>query len=409
MSRRALKPFCLPITPAIIEGRLGHARYPGSAIFAANCREISRAFALCRGGAKVQAAVRLFAAVEQQTRILHQLRHSQYKVVSYLVDLAQRSAAWLRAPEDFRPRTTHGRDQIGELVRYLFESYRVPAWLRAALEPQRGRPALAPAFGWYVHVAQGQNLRSAPELPLRLSRRAAHEAQFAPARYPPGQALLYGCLRACAASAAARDALLTATRSHHVVLDDAWLQLFERIARAPEFPVDQVRPLLDYVRAQRAEGACVDLPLAALRRRMERHHAAQREELVRRQALHFGAAFDQRWPSSSSTPSLSGSCEHGDYTMSELRSLRELFEEGQVMQHCVFTYAHAARNGTAAIWSLRLTRAGQEMGRVTVRVTPGDKAVVEARRRCNQGIHGYERELLRHWSASLGWSLAPGV
>jgi len=410
MSRRAAKHsrfFGVPVTAAIIQGRLRPSRHAESGTFAANCRELSRAFRHCRGGARVQAAVRLFAAVEQHSRILQQLQPARYKVVPYLIDLAERSAEWLRAPEDFRPRTTHGRDQIAELVAHLFESYRVPSWLRAALAPQRGRPALAPAFGWYVHVARGRNLRDAPGLPLHLTRRAAHEALRAPARSAPRQALLYGYLNACGASRVARDELLRVAERR--VLDERLLKLFEKIARAPDLPVDQLRPLLDYAWMRQTAGACLDVSLPALRRSMDRWYAAQRDAVLRRQAAQYGPQFDQRWPSVSSDGLLAGSCEHGEYTIAELRSLRELFEEGQLMQHCVFTYAHAARSGAVSIWSLRITRSGQEIGRVTVRVVPGERTLVEARRRLNGSIQAHERELLRSWAQSRGWDLAPGV
>jgi hypothetical protein len=409
MSRRASKQQSILVTPAIIQGRFSSSHYPGSAVFAANCRELSRAYRLSRGRPRLLAAVRLFGAVERHTRVLHQLRHERYKVVPYLIDLAGRSAAWLRAPEDFRPRTTHGRDQVAELVRYLFESYRVPRWLRGALTPKRGRPAQAPAFGWYVHVAQGQSLRSAPGLPLPLSRRAAHEALLAPARYPPQQALLYGYLRAHDAPAAVCTALLLAPRTRDLAANEPWLKLFEKIARTPDFPAHQVAPLLHYAQVRCAEGASLDVSVPTLLRGMGRWHAALRDAAVRQRALQYGPEFDQRWAASLPNAQLEGSCEHGDYTISELRSFRELFEEGQVMHHCVFTYAHAARAGTVSIWSLRITRGGHEAGRVTVRVTASERAVVEARRRCNYAIQPHERELLRRWADSHGLSLSPGV
>lgn len=413
MSRRASKQqsFDFPslVTPAIIQGRFPHARYPGKAIFVGNCRELARAYRLSRGRPKLLAAARLFGAVERYSHILHQLRHERYKVVPYLIDLAGRSAVWLRAPEDFRPRTTHGRDQLAELIRYLFESYRVPAWLRAALAPRRGRPGQALAFGWYVHVAQGQSLRSAPALPLRLSRRAAHEAMSAPARCPPQQALLYGYLRAHEATAGVRDALLSAARARDFVLEEWSLKLFEKIARTPELAADQVQPLLHYAQVRRAEGASVELSVPALLRGMQRWHAALRDVVVRQRALAYGPEFDQRWAPSLAETRFEGSFEHGDYALIELRSFRELFEEGQVMHHCVFSYAQAARSGTVSIWSLRVTRAGREVGRVTVRVAANERAVVEARRHCNQSIHPHERELLRSWASSHGLSLAWGV
>ena len=79
------------------------------------------------------------------------------------------------------------------------------------------------------------------------------------------------------------------------------------------------------------------------------------------------------------------------------------------MQHCVFSYAAAARAGTVSIWSLRLTLAGREVSRVTVRVAPDSRAVVEARRRCNAAFQPHERELLQSWASIQGLSvdLAP--
>jgi hypothetical protein len=397
------------VTPAIIQGRFRSSKYPGTAIFADNCRELAHAYRLSRGGPKLQPAARLFGAVERYTHILNQLRHARYKVVPYLIDMAQRSDEWLRAPEDFRPRTTHGRDQLPELIRYLFESYRVPAWMRAALAPRRGRPGRAPAFGWYVHVAQGKNLRSAPALPLPLSRKAAHEALRAPARHEPEQALLYGYLQANAAPPAVRDQLLQLSLWNQLPLDPPSLKLYEKLARTPAVLPEQVRPLLEYAQARRAEGASLDISVPAMLRAIERREAERREALVRQQAAHYGAQFDEHWPSHLPASPLEGACEHGQFTLRELRSLRELFEEGQHMQHCVFTYAAAARAGTASIWSLRFSRAGRDVGRVTVRVTPGERTLVEARRRCNRAIHPHERELLQSWAKSEGLSvvLAP--
>lgn len=413
MSRRASKQqafsFSSLVTPAIIQGRRSFARDPGSTTFTANCRELSRAYHLSRGGPKLLPAARLFGAVERYTRILHQLRHARYKVVPYLIDLAGRSSAWLKEPEDFRPRTTHGRDQLPELVRYLFEAYRVPSWLRATQSPGRGRPARTPAFGWYIHVAQGQNLRTAAGLPLSLSRRAAHEAMAAPARYAPQQALLYGYLRAHDAAHAVRDALLQVARVRAFVLDETSLKLFEKIARARQLPADQVRPLFDYAQVRRREGGSLDVSVAVLLRGLRRWYAGIRDAVVREQALKFGPQFEERWGSSLPDQSFSGSGEQGDYALSELRSPREVFEEGQVMHHCVFIYVQAARAGAMSLWSLRLSRAGREVGRVTLRVITKDRAVVEARRRCNESIAPHERELLQTWASSRGLSWAPGL
>jgi hypothetical protein len=206
-----------------------------------------------------------------------------------------------------------------------------------------------------------------------------------------------------------RDAVLQATRFRDFTLDAPWLKLLERIARTRELPAVQIAPLFDYLEVRRQEGASLDVPTAVLLRGMQRWHAELRDAAARRTALQYGPQFDERWAASLPATSFEGNSEHGDYAVSELRSFRELFEEGQAMHHCVFTYAHIARAGTVSIWSLRVTQAGREVGRVTVRVVVKERAVVEARRRCNHSIEPHERELPRGWAASRGLSLASGV
>jgi PcfJ-like protein len=413
MSRRASEQQSvrrpLFITFAIVQGNFARADYPGPPIFAANCRQLSRAYAQSRERVRLLPAARLFDVVERRSRILHDLPRARYKVVPYLIDLAARSGAWQRQPEAFSPRSRHGREQLAELVQHLFEFYRVPAWLRAALGPRRGRPARSPAFGWYVHLAQGRNLRTAPDLPLQLSRRAAHEALTAPATSSPQQALLYGYLRGHDAPRAVLRELLLVARAGSFDWDETRLKLWEKLARAPRLRAEQVQPLLHYAERCRTEGASLDVPVRVLLCGMERWHALLRDAATRRRALQFGPQFYERWASRLPCVALEGRCEEGDYALTELRSFHELFEEGQLMHHCVFSYAHAARAGAVSIWSLRLTRAGREVSRVTVRVMTKERVLAEARRRFNAAIEPHERRLLHTWASRQGLEVAPGV
>jgi hypothetical protein len=200
-----------------------------------------------------------------------------------------------------------------------------------------------------------------------------------------------------------------ATYQREFLLAEPWLKLFEKIARSPGFRAEQVRPLLEYARNRHSEGESLELPVPALLRAMERRQLADREAAARKQALAAGTDFDRRWASSLPAMRLEEGIEDAQCTILELRSFRELFEEGQAMRHCVFNYARAARAGTVSIWSIRMFRDGHETGRVTLRVAPTERAVVEARRRCNQIIEPHERELVRRWADRRGLSLVPGL
>jgi hypothetical protein len=351
--------------------------------------------------------------VERHSSILQTLRPGRYKIVPYLIDLATHSARWVRAPEDFRPTSELGPEQVVELVRHLLERYPTPGWLHAPLTPRRGRRLCAAPFEWYLHVARGGNLRTAPQLPFPLTRRGAHEAMFAPAKLAPHQALLFGHLRACGGQDAVVLEIIARVGTRPAVIDPVWLELGEKIARARDMPPHQVRPLFDYVehrrfRCERRDRFVLrECSVPSLLKRMEEWHIELRAAAFQRQMASrtFRFAFDERWPSQLTHAELEGDSEHGKYVVTELRSAKELFEEGRHMHHCVATYTASAGSGTVSIWSLRLKREQREVGRVTIRVTLSSREIVEARRFANQKIQPHELRILQRWAAKSGLTL----
>jgi hypothetical protein len=417
MSRRAAyRSWCRapePVTPAIIQGLWPGPHFRRTSIFSDNCRLLALAYPKARARPKTLPAARLFAAVERHSSILQTLRPGRYKIVPYLIDLATHSARWVRAPEDFRPTSELGPEQVVELVRHLLERYPTPGWLHAPLTPRRGRRLCAAPFEWYLHVARGGNLRTAPQLPFPLTRRGAHEAMFAPAKLAPHQALLFGHLRACGGQDAVVLEIIARVGTRPAVIDPVWLELGEKIARARDMPPHQVRPLFDYVehrrfRCERRDRFVLrECSVPSLLKRMEEWHIELRAAAFQRQMASrtFRFAFDERWPSQLTHAELEGDSEHGKYVVTELRSAKELFEEGRHMHHCVATYTASAGSGTVSIWSLRLKREQREVGRVTIRVTLSSREIVEARRFANQKIQPHELRILQRWAAKSGLTL----
>jgi hypothetical protein len=416
MSRRAtiprpVGPHCL-ITPGLIQGSSRLAHHPKPTIFQANCQRLSLAYAGGQPRARKLAAQRLFAAVEASSSILHDLRPTRYKVVPYLIELAAHSAHWLREPEEFRPSSEHSSLQVLALVRHLFARYPAPAWLEAALLPRRGRAPHDPGLSWFIHIAQGRNLRDAPGLPFPLTRRAAHFALAAPARMQPVQALLFGFLRALGGSDALVEELVLCSRWLGPRLDEIWLKLYEKILGSPRFPLHQVRPLIDYVKYRRFEAEpgdtfCLEShSVADLLNRMARWHAEL--QTVRARSA-FGEAWDVPWASRLRAEALSGDSERGDYALAELRSPRELFDEGRRMHHCVASYSRSCAAGAMSIWSLRFSQLGRESGRVTIRVATAERRVVEARRFANAKIDALELSVIESWASANGLSVVDGL
>ncbi|HYQ04412.1 MAG TPA: PcfJ domain-containing protein [Polyangiaceae bacterium] len=413
MSRRATKPrprapHCL-ITPAIIQGQFRPRSASNSTIFEANCQRLWLAYAQARPRLRKLTAARLFAAVEANSSILHDLRPTRHKVVPYLIELAARSALWIREPEDFVPTDETPALQVVSLLRHLFARYPTPAWLETALVPRRAPLRHGVELGWFIHVAQGGNLRDAPHLPIALTSRASHFAMLAPAGLNPRDALLFGVLRAIGGRDELVQELLQCSR--WLTLDEVWLKLYEKLLRAPEFPVHQVRPLTDYVRHRRFAHERRELfnlsthTVRDLLSGMERWHAELRTAAARR----TGVAFAVAWTSRLRAESLLRPCEHGDFSLAELCSARELFDEGSRMHHCVASYTRSCADGAMSIWSLRFRQNGTESGRVTIRVAVSERRVVEARRFANARIDARDLRIITDWARANGLSVVDGL
>ena len=101
--------------------------------------------------------------------------------------LARHSDAWQQSPSEWKPDSRNPRRQFAALVRFLLARYDVPTCLDSAWfggwdqEAQRQQ-------GWFVHVGNGQNIRTA-DLPFVLSKRMAHVFAEAPSELTATEAL----------------------------------------------------------------------------------------------------------------------------------------------------------------------------------------------------------------------------
>jgi hypothetical protein len=82
-----------------------------------------------------------------------------------------------------------------------------------------------------------------------------------------------------------------------------------------------------------------------------------------------------------------------EWTMRELTSGRELYEEGSAMSHCVASYALRCRGGASAIFSLRCN--GER--RLTLELDPQTRRIVQARGPHNRHPTEEEQQQIEAW------------
>jgi hypothetical protein len=90
-----------------------------------------------------------------------------------LLALSAHAGRWVRQPEGWEPRSHNAYRQFHALVRHLTARYDVPTFLNTAwLEGLTPKGVVHQR--WFLHVAQGQNIRTASGLPVALTKKQAN-------------------------------------------------------------------------------------------------------------------------------------------------------------------------------------------------------------------------------------------
>lgn len=336
------------------------------------------------------------------------------RFIAALVALSAHADRWVRAPETWVANSHNAWRQFRSLLRHLTSVYDVPAFMDSAWT--EGLTATGGLHqGWYLHVAQGQNIRTAGGLPVPLTKRQAHLYLQAPhdfdilSGFRWAQILELGgderLVRSVLATRAARD----------FAHDEFWLTVFRWLVGLPMLDPAHHGPIVDYLYHQRYEptvpnpdvgapGAPRLVPaqpnLSMKGRNPEtllRAVTAWHRRLGREQA-----AEGTTW-APSDLPSLELEEGKGDnrrvFVIHELTTARALSEEGKAMGHCVGSYTRSCASGRVSIWSLGVR---DELGRstrlLTLEVVNNDRQIVQARRRFNELPGPREYQILRRWA-----------
>jgi hypothetical protein len=243
-------------------------------------------------------------------------------------------------------------------------------------------------------------------MPLRLTRKAAHVFASAPDDVGPRQALRWAQIRAAGVSRRLTRELLSTAAGSDFENDAVWLGFFEKLGSEPAIRLEQVGPLVDYLRHRIGEAADAPFSLkgrsiASLLDGMQRWHL---DLTTRRYAERYAgvAGSATRWSGLHDVMPRSETREGEVWEILELTSFEELYEEGRTLHHCVATYTDACQRGRASIWSLRVYRADREASRVTVRLDTARRAVVEARTFCNGAITHEAARFIEAWARHNG-------
>ena len=322
--------------------------------------------------------------------------------------IAHHSESWIRPLENWHVKR-HNRDrQFSELLRHLFVAYDVPSFMdRVWFADNETHKE------WYKHIGVGNNIRTAPELPVSLTKKMAHHFLNAPKQYSVDEALRWGQVHALGGDRRLVDALRGTRLLNDYSNDDFWLNVIRFFIANPMLDVNHVNPIIDFIWNQKFQNRRVFVergvieeidppqpnfsmkgrtPNTLLRQVNDWHGTLGRN---RKQGnLHWEHSnigelrLEERSRDKYRTI---------NWHIRELLSTEELIDEGRALKHCVYTYADSCVSGKTSIWSLEIEDEGSRKKVLTIEMLLGSKLIRQVRGKGNRRPTQKEKNLLMRW------------
>lgn len=331
--------------------------------------------------------------------------------------LANHHESWLRVPETWQVKK-HNRDrQFSELARHLLAAYPVPlfmdsVWFHGNETHQQ----------WFKHIGIGQNIRTAPEIPIPLTKKMAHHFLKAPKDYTLEAALRWGQVYALGGDRYLADALRETRLTRNFSNDDFWLNVLRFFIANPMLDVSHVNPIVDYVWTQKYERRRVFVERGVAREiepaQPNFSMKGRTPETLLRQVEMWHQALGQEtegreleWPRSDigEFHCMEGSEQQRNmkfWSIHELLSTDELQTESQALQHCVRSYARSCHIGKSSIWAMEIEDENGHRKILTIELCPRQKLIRQVRGKRNRLPTPKEKDLLGRWAVQEGLHLA---
>ena len=344
-----------------------------------------------------------------------------------LAALATWHGHWKRDVEGWRPESHNGRRQFGALVRHLLAEFDVPACMDTAFftgltgHPRRRQ-------GWFIHVAEGGNIRKA-DIPLRLTKRMAHEFTVSsPAGFDVEAALRWSQVIGMGGDDLLAEAVCDSMLGEHFEDGTFWESVLHFFINNPMLDVVHVGPIIDYIHHQRfarqerrnPDGRVdlVDPPEPgftmkgrtpeSLLRRVDAWHRALTKSTVKEPRKWTSCGINGfTWVDEDERAG-----EIRTWRIEEVLNSRDLSYEGKTMKHCVASYVQSCANGSKSIWSMKVEYMGSGTTRhvLTIELFNSKRYIRQVRGRGNsRPMDAHSGRAQEGWHVLTRWADQEGL
>ncbi|WP_420571061.1 PcfJ domain-containing protein [Kordia sp.] len=293
-------------------------------------------------------------------------------------------------------RNSHNADkQLRSIIKHCFAKYEVPAFMYEAwLDVNRKYIA------WFIDLGRGQSVKTLSKVPVKLTKKGAHQFLQAPANYTIEMAL-----RRAQALAFGNDELLaqriacTALSRNDFQHEPFWETVIQFFMKQTMLDFNKMTEIIDYV------SYCIRQDNAySIKGRTITSLTRQSDEWHTEQAIHRASMVEVfTWkPTLNSSFIVTNKSERDvkTYRLFELCSSKELIVEGRKMNHCVASYARSCCVKVTSIFSLRCISfsKGHEI-LATIEMDIRSQTIVQAKARFNKPITPIAKKIMKDWAA----------
>ncbi|PTX60606.1 PcfJ-like protein [Kordia periserrulae] len=292
-------------------------------------------------------------------------------------------------------RNSHNADkQLKSIITHCFVTYEVPAFMYEAWFDFNRKH-----ISWFIDLGRGQSVKTLTKVPVRLTKKGAHQFLQAPAEYTIEMAL-----RRAQALAFGNDELLagriacTRLSRNGFRHETFWETVIQFLMKQTMLDFNKMEEIIDYLNdciRNNPDYSIKGRTIASLTRQSDAWHIEQ--------AIHNANKVEKfTWKPTLDTSFFMAKKNGSDvkkYRLFELCSSEELIREGRKMNHCVASYARSCCVKVAAIFTLRCVSFSKGLETLaTIEVDIKSQTIVQAKARFNQPISPIAQKIMTDWA-----------
>ena len=347
--------------------------------------------------------------------------------VESLANVAVFSNDWIRPLEEWTFRTHNQTRQFESLLDHLFVRHAMPkffynVWYNGEFKKGLGEQKQ------FIHVAAGHSIRRT-KLPIEYSKRMSHHFMRAPSDCEFSEALRFGQVLGMGGDPLLARSVLGTELRNEFTNNNFWGTVIKWFIDNPMFDRNMFGVVFDYLNNQKfAVGNVRRIQVDRLGNRQETLDLAEQPNLsmkgrtpvsllrdvenwhrrLQRSGLNRGGL---KWDHSGINELCltEGEKVKTVWNLRQLLSSAELFREGQLLNHCVASYAGSCFQGRTSIWALEQCRNGVTKKLLTVEVRLPARVICQVRGKSNRLATSEEMRVLSRWASEANLSFASYV